>query len=112
MVARYCQHRPCWLAGCNKMYHVPVMWRWVCAAVDLENPRRVVNVGGEYWRTRNRNRCVIGSCEVPPRYHGVVAAAHTGTFVWPPRGCAQLDAAATPSNSSQREAAVVRVCSN
>ena len=69
------------------MYHVPVMWRWVCAAVDLENPRRVVNVGGEYWRTRNRNRCVIGSCEVPPRYHGVVAAAHTGTFVWPPRGC-------------------------
>ena len=63
------------------MYHVPVMWRWVCAAVDQENPRRVVNVGGEYWRTRSRNRCVIGSCEVPPRYHGVVAAAHTGTSV-------------------------------
>ena len=75
------------------MYHVPVMWRWVCAAVDLENPRRVVNVGGEYWRTRNRNRCVIGSCEVPPRYHGVVAAAHT-----PARSCGRKGAA---HNSTQ-----------
>jgi len=42
---------------------VPMMWRWVCAAVDLENPR--------------------DNCEVPPHHHGVVAAAHTGTFVWP-----------------------------